>query len=349
MAANPTLVMDFDDLILRVAEYLGLAVYSGGAAAIPTDAHDLDLCKRLVNDGWRRVVNSLSNWNWLQPTFTLTFAADHSGNPTSITNDTLVDSSLADTYDDDYFNTYTIGIISGTGIGQTRTVSDYDGTTGEFTLSSNWTTNPDTDSQYSVAPSQCVGGQSWRYYLPDGFYELIGMTLTYLSNSGYRNLRLTSEQNIRNMQSGLSESTGTPSDFAIRPVKDDPYSRWEVLVWPKPYAANDVQGVCRIYPNQLSSGSDIPNCGFMYSELVLKAALAEAELEKDEIQGTKYQSFIQALANAMQMNKKQAPAYLGNYGGAGSTISRPYTGPDVYGGTYDSNGNIVGGTNLRTY
>lgn len=62
--ATPTLGLTFNDLILRVAEYLGVSDYSGGAAAIPSDAHDLDMCKRIVNDGYARFINS-RNWTFL--------------------------------------------------------------------------------------------------------------------------------------------------------------------------------------------------------------------------------------------------------------------------------------------
>lgn len=61
-------------MILRVAEFLGVAVYAANtAAAIPTDTHDLDLVKRLVNDGYRRFTNAYPKWNWLNPLTTVTF------------------------------------------------------------------------------------------------------------------------------------------------------------------------------------------------------------------------------------------------------------------------------------
>lgn len=64
ITTNPTLSYTFDDLILRVAEYLGVADYSGGTAAIPTDAHDLDVCKRCVNDGYARFITDYK-WSFL--------------------------------------------------------------------------------------------------------------------------------------------------------------------------------------------------------------------------------------------------------------------------------------------
>lgn len=76
---QPTLALTFSEMCIRVAEYLGVAKYSGGAALIPTDAHDLDLCKRLVNDGYRKFFTAQPEWNWLQPIHAITFDPDGSG------------------------------------------------------------------------------------------------------------------------------------------------------------------------------------------------------------------------------------------------------------------------------
>lgn len=69
--ATPSLGLTFSDIILRVAEYLGVADYSGGAAAVPTDAHDLDMCKRLANDGYARMMNA-HDWQFMDQTATIT-------------------------------------------------------------------------------------------------------------------------------------------------------------------------------------------------------------------------------------------------------------------------------------
>ncbi len=93
--AEPTLALSFEDLQIRVAEYLGVADYSGGAAAKPTDAHDLDRVQRIVNDGWRNFVSSNPKWEWLTPTFQLQFDPD--GN----TSRTVDDSTFTAPYQDD--------------------------------------------------------------------------------------------------------------------------------------------------------------------------------------------------------------------------------------------------------
>jgi hypothetical protein len=74
--AQTSLAMTFRDLLLRTAEYGGVASYGTGgdkAAGLPTDAHDLDLLQRIVNDGWARFIRAKPDWNWMAPTFSLTF------------------------------------------------------------------------------------------------------------------------------------------------------------------------------------------------------------------------------------------------------------------------------------
>ena len=70
-----SLGLNFRSIVIRVAEFLGTADYSGGAAAVPTDAHDLDLAKRIVNDGYRRFLGE-SDWHFLNPIHSLTLIAD---------------------------------------------------------------------------------------------------------------------------------------------------------------------------------------------------------------------------------------------------------------------------------
>ena len=50
----------------------------------------------------------------------------------------------------DFFNNAFVTITGGTGSGQVRFISDYDGTTKDATVSENWTTNPDATSTYSI-------------------------------------------------------------------------------------------------------------------------------------------------------------------------------------------------------
>lgn len=54
----------------------------------------------------------------------------------------------------DFYNNATIDITGGTGAGQSRTISDYTGTTKVATVDSNWDTTPDSTSQYKISISK---------------------------------------------------------------------------------------------------------------------------------------------------------------------------------------------------
>lgn len=67
--SEPTSALSFYDLILRIAERGGMAYYGAtgqSKAMIPVDAYNLDLCKRIVNDGIRLFIASPppNGWKW---------------------------------------------------------------------------------------------------------------------------------------------------------------------------------------------------------------------------------------------------------------------------------------------
>jgi hypothetical protein len=65
--------------------------------------------------------------------------------------------------DDGIYDNALVSIISGTGLGQTRIISDtptYNGTTKVATVTTNWGVNPDTTSVYVVIPDSEVSGDT---------------------------------------------------------------------------------------------------------------------------------------------------------------------------------------------
>jgi hypothetical protein len=56
--------------------------------------------------------------------------------------------------DNDFYNGDTITITGGTGSGQTKTISDYVGSTRVATVDSAWSTTPDNTSQYTITSSR---------------------------------------------------------------------------------------------------------------------------------------------------------------------------------------------------
>jgi len=100
--SEPTLALTFQDLIIRVAEQLGVADYTNTVAAVPTDALDLERCKRRVIDGWRRFYDSNPSWYWCLQTFSITF-------DTAGTSDIVVDSAAWRYYMPDGFHGDMVG------------------------------------------------------------------------------------------------------------------------------------------------------------------------------------------------------------------------------------------------
>ncbi len=63
---------------------------------------------------------------------------------------TTITLAAGDTQPDDYYNTMTIEIMSGTGAGEVKTIDDYVKSTKVATVDSAWGTNPDATSVYAI-------------------------------------------------------------------------------------------------------------------------------------------------------------------------------------------------------
>ena len=63
---------------------------------------------------------------------------------------TYIEVESGDSQADDYYNNKIVRIVAGTGVGQSRRISDYNGTNDRATVASNWTTTPSSDSQYEI-------------------------------------------------------------------------------------------------------------------------------------------------------------------------------------------------------
>lgn len=94
---EPTSALTFADLTTEVAYKIGCASYGPdgtGAPSIPTDAHDLAICQRLVNKAIRKFINdgpTPNGWRWLNPVAQVDLWPQISYDPTGATYVTLVD------------------------------------------------------------------------------------------------------------------------------------------------------------------------------------------------------------------------------------------------------------------
>lgn len=315
--SDSTLTLQFQDLIIRVAEFLGIAYYGAAgnqAAQVPVDAHDLDLCQRLVNDGYRKFTNANPNWTFLTPLFTITFSAAYRGTAQSGTTTTITDTKLVQPSGVAFVG-MTIGITGGTGYGQSATITGYNAGTGVITFNA-MTTAPDSTSQYSIAPATCVNGDNSRYYMPDSFYGSTLTPWTYDSAGPRIRIETINEGRIRELLAGATY-TGTPRLVAIRPIQATAATtgkRWEAVFYPAPFSAYNVTARLRLYPDKLVNLTDTPICGFEHEEALLESILSEAEKQRNDTIGIHAQAYGEALARSMNTDKQSAPRRLGDYG-----------------------------------
>lgn len=242
---DPTLNLAFSALRIRVAEYLGLA-YLGAAgdeaASLPTDAHDLDLVGRLVNDGYRRfLTDHEKGWNFLTVPLLVTFGTS------------LVAS-------------------------------------------------PDRS----------------RYYLPDDFYGVLVQPFTYPANTsaGLTTIDPVPEFVLRELRA-TSNASGFPSVVALRAINTTATAtgqRWEAIFWPPPTGTEVVTAVYKRFPAALSAATDRSVAGFVHDGSVLQAALAEAELQRNDRAGPREAAYQAALLRSKLIDARTTAPRGGGYG-----------------------------------
>lgn len=125
----------------------------------------------------------------------------------SVTSTTITDDALAGLADD-YFNGDIIEITAGTGAGQQRMVSDFNGTTGEVTISSAWTTNPDTTSRFIIYDRKYVKVRGYDFYGQGNFSTALTITYEDLDADSIGVTSITPEKILTPCLSALSANMG---------------------------------------------------------------------------------------------------------------------------------------------
>jgi len=261
---EPTSATSYYDLILAVAREAGIAYHGSTGkekAMIPIDAHDIDLCKDVVNQGIRMFIADapVRGWRWMRRLMSITFALTYTGTAEAGTATTLTDTTIATTYADDYFKDYIITITAGTGVGETATITDYDGTLGKFTFAAGLSADstPDATTKYRVVRSaDIVGNDGARYYLAENFGGEVDGPIKYAANTGHGGpINWCDESRIRALRA-VSVQSGHPSLAAIRLLEPtasgtEVTRRWELIVDPQPTAVESVEFPYTLYFDKL--------------------------------------------------------------------------------------------------
>ena len=258
MASEPSSALTFYDLLIDIAKQLSVADYDDtrGTIIIPTDQYSFELCKKIVNDGISMFMSDQpeKGWRWMRRLCPVTFALTYTGTATGGGATTLVDSGIADTYADDFFVGYDIYIESGTGVGESATVTDYTGSSGTFTFAAlSGGSTPDTTSKYSISKSaNAINGDGSRYKLPTNFGGTVDGKIRYTKDSNRGNVISWCDEARIRARRAVTLNTGYPLLAAILPL--DPTSeslsatrQWEIIFDPRPNAINTVQFPYTLY------------------------------------------------------------------------------------------------------
>lgn len=158
------------------------------------------------------------------------------------------------------------------------------------------------------------------YELPAEYASIIG-TLTYAdSTSSLTAIPVCSEGDIRVARQMNQEQTGRPLKAAVRPKDHDGTrgQRYELLFWPIPDAAYELEYRMAVNAQALSPTAPFPWGGFQHGETLLEACLAIAEARMEEGgNGIHAAMFQQRLRESVEKDSRfSRPDYLGYNGDA---------------------------------
>lgn len=307
--SDSTLRLTFEQLQIRVADFLGIANRSGSSLAVPSDAKNLELVKRLVNDGYRRFITEQENWNFLNVPLSLTFVDETEYTITAVAAGTITVGTLACVFANDVFNGFEITATDeDTGTEYQLTITDYVGATGAFSVAAVPAAIEAGDT-FIIAGLRNVFGNGYRYYMPDDFFGLWKQQLTFDQNGPRVRIDIISEEQLRELRAG-ARTSGTATYVAFRPINTDATAsgkRWEALFWPAPTGGETVSGIYKRFPAALSANGDVSVAGFHHDHVVLAAALAAAELYRNDKIGIHEQTYQMRLATAKKLDARATP------------------------------------------
>ena len=268
--SEPTSAYSMQDLITRVAVELASAYYgsTGNEKAMPPvdNVHNLDLCKKIVNDGIKKFISDApaKGWRWMRRIMAVTFASTRvTGTVDSVSGTapgpyTFVDATLSTTYDaDDDLNDWYVYILTGTGAGLYAKITDYVTATGTCTVTDWLDSNgnaidrsggvvPAADDTFAITNVETIEGDLARYPLPENFGGEVDGPIRYAKDTSHGGRLDWVDESYVRARRAVTVSTGYPRYATIRnfePVNSAPSAkrRFELIVDPQPSAADTVE------------------------------------------------------------------------------------------------------------
>lgn len=313
--AESTLTLTLPTLRNRIAYYLGYG--EDYSACTANQKADVD---RAVTDGYRwflfpRGVPGAGishDWTFLRPTSQLTLWAAVAEDTT--TPKTISGSGTTITASESVFHREMIGSVIVDSAGNSWTITAY---------TSAIVVTVDADATAVSALSFSIPATG-RIRLPDDLASIDGDLIVTSPSLRGRRVEIVDLARVQ-LARQATESVGTPGYAALRPVRSDQSAgqRQELLVWPD--ADTDI--VCDycyvVRPDALvATTNEYPLGGMEYSDTVLQAMLAAAELRTMEGRpGPEMEMFVSSLKTAIETDRRKSPPSLG-YNGDRSIAAR---------------------------
>lgn len=319
MSTEATSSLSFSDLLIEVAYKLGIAYYGPNgdqAAQVPIDAHDLDLCQRIVNKGIRMFIHdapSPNGWRWAKPIAQVDMWPTISGDATNTIATAVFASGVT-----------TITVPHSPSFYQSMELRTITLGTTPFTIVSYISPTSVTVQ----GDAHLMVGQQWSmttigdFTLPATFGGQYSGEITYITSTNRGMiLHWIDEAAIRVRRQNYNIETGTPYEAAVRLMPTPslpsnytaPRRRWELMVWRMPSEFLSVLFPYVLAFDKLVNPTDVSPAPIGHDESVKAACLAVAEKEvEDVINGPDWTYYrTNCLPNSYRVDAMGAPKALG--------------------------------------
>lgn len=324
MSSEATSSLDFSDLLIEVAYKLGIAYYGPNgdqAAQVPIDAHDLDLCQRIVNKGIRMFIHDApapNGWRWQKPIAQIdmwpTISADTTNKISTATYNagtgvtTLIVPNNPSFYQSMELRTIMLNTTAFTIVNYISPISIT--VQGDAHLFVNQTWSMTTIGDFTMPAN--FGGQ-------------FSGEITYITSTNRGMiLHWIDEAAIRIRRQNYNIETGTPYEAAIRLMPTPslpsnytaPRRRWELMVWRMPSEFLSVIFPYVLAFDKLVNLTDESPAPIGHDESVKAACLAVAEKEVEDVIGGPDWTYYRetCLPNSYRVDAMAAPKSLGYFG-----------------------------------
>jgi hypothetical protein len=310
--SEPTSTLTFNDLILEVAEKLGIAYYGSAgtsAASIPVNAQDLALCKKTVNNAIRMFINDApqpNGWRFLRPVASLATWADIDQDSTNKISTATFNAAGSNT-------TLVIPTAAFQPSMELKTLSIE--TEGDVTIESyvSSTSVLVSGSHTGAADKKWSIESGGNFTLPSTFGGQYAGEVTYADNSN-RGVEpeWSDESTIRQWRANVMVETGFPYLFAVRVMDTGtPRRRWELMAYPKPDENTTVEFPYVLHFDSLVNLTEVHPAPFGHDEAIKAACRAAVEKDVERALGVEWSYYREiALPNSYRVDAMSAPKKL---------------------------------------